>query len=170
MSERFNIFDNLHPANSKLTEYEEHLELVKEGFEIEVLNEAEVYQEPKLSIHVDPSNNTNFPYDPYIKVYNGPQNTATHIVRIYLKDAGLDYSHRNRNGRYKDLQMTNNIAKKLNEIMNLRYTQTYVNKYKVKKTRDISVYGYIWAIIHTLYPEAPYIEKPDFTKFYIRKE
>lgn len=170
MSERFNIFDNLHPANSKLTEYEEHLELVKEEFNIEILNEDVVYEEPKISIHVDPTINTNFKYDPYIKVYNGPFRNATKNVRIYLKDAGLDYSHKDRGKQFGNLSMTTKIADELNRIMDLKIERSYIDAHNVRKTRSITVYNYIWAIIHSRVPDAPYINKPNFRNFYERKK
>lgn len=144
--------------------------MIKEGYTIEILNEAEAYIDNKISIHVDPTVKSNFKYDPYIKVYDGPYSTAKNNVRIYLKDVGLDYSHKDRGKQFGDLKMSNSLARTLNDIMDMKFEKEYINKYGNRKKRVISVYGYIWAIIHTVLPDAKYINKPDFTKYYIRKE
>lgn len=134
----------------------------------EIINEDVVYEDRStISIHVDPTPNTNFKYDPYIKVYNGPYSTATKVVRIYLKDAGLDYSHKDRFGK---LSMTMSLARQLNDIMNMRFEATYTDKNGKRKTRKISIYGYLWTIIQHYCPDAEYIPKPDFTKYRTRKE
>lgn len=133
-----------------------YLKHIKEYTEY-LITEGTVFNDVDISIHMDGSQYSNFIYDPYIKVYDGPYRTAKNVVRIYLKDAGLDYSH---NSKFGKLIMTNKIGRRLNDI----FKSTY-------KEKNMTYYDYLWLQIQSRFGNnINYISCPDFTKFYIRKE
>jgi hypothetical protein len=115
---------------------------------------------------MDGKKNSNFKYDPYIKVYNGPYSSASEVARIYLKDAGVDYTH---SDRFKKFNITTNIGKRINEIMAENITiQIRDNKGNLI-SKTVSTYEYLWILLNERFDNnITYIPCPDFTKCHIR--
>lgn len=157
---RYSFKDYLYLPNNDEEKLNE--DAVFDSSESSVINENTVYEDNKLSIHVDPTANTNFKRDPYIKVYNGPYSTATKVVRIGLKDCRLIYNHKDRKP-LGELEFTTELGKRLNEIMDQPISNKTAYKYRMEKI--VTVYELIYHIIISVCgKDTVYFEKPDFTK------
>ena len=81
------------------------------------LTEEVIAKTNNISIQINPTPDTSFKFDPYIKVYTGQNiSKASGVARVYLKDAKYVRDHRGK----KIEKLTAKQEKELNDIMHAK--------------------------------------------------
>lgn len=126
-----------------------------------------------FSIHCDPDDEKNFYQDPYIKIIdNTSWSKANNIVRIYLIDMGLDYSHkiRERKGPRGDLILNAEWKKELNLAMDEISAYKLPDAPETDLTVKEAIIGFLAYKARNAgkYDELPKVLMFNFKKCYIR--
>lgn len=82
-------------------------------FGLQYLTEETIVRSDTLNVQINATANTNFKYDPYIKVYVGPVKKTDEVSRIYLKDATYVKDHKGK----KCVELSSSQLKELNDLM-----------------------------------------------------